>query len=97
MIRHTVLLRFTEGTDDATIAAIAESLSRLPSLVPTLRSYSVGRDLSLAPDNAHLVVQGDFDDVEGYETYRDHPEHRAIIDQQITPALDARCAAQIEL
>ena len=96
MIRHTVQLRFTQGTDDATVTAIAESLRTLPSLIPEIRAYSVGRDLSLAADNAHLVVQGDFDDVADYETYRDHPEHRAIIEAQILPALDARLATQVE-
>lgn len=96
MIRHTVLLTFAEGTDDATITGIVDSLSRLPDLVPTIRDYRIGRDLSLAADNAELVVQGDFDDVEGYVAYRDHPEHRAVIDAQIRPVLVARSAAQHE-
>ncbi len=96
MIRHTVLLRFTEGTDGATIAAIVDALEALPSVIPEIHAYSVGRDLSLAPDNADLVVQGDFDDVAGYEVYRDHPAHRAIIEQQILPALDSRAATQVE-
>ena len=96
MIRHTVQLRFTQGTDDATITAIAESLHALPSLIPEIRAYAVERDLSLAADNADLVIQGDFDDVAGYETYRDHPAHRAIIEDQILPTLDERMATQIE-
>lgn len=96
MIRHTVLLRFTQGTDAATVAAIADSLEALPGAIPEIRSYSIGRDLSLAADNAHLVVQGDFDDIAGYETYRDHPAHRAIIESQILPVLDTRLATQIE-
>ena len=96
MIRHTVLLRFAQGTDDATVTAIADSLETLPSRIAEIRAYSVGRDLGLAADNAHLVMQGDFDDVAGYETYRDHPEHRAIIESQILPVLDSRMAAQIE-
>ena len=97
MIRHTVLLTFVEGTDDDTITGIVDSLSRLPDLVPSIRAYIVRRDLSLAGDNADLVVHGDFDDIEGYVAYRDHPEHRAIIEQQILPDLATRAAVQIEL
>lgn len=97
MIRHTVLLEFHEGTDDAAVDAIVDALTQLPARISTIRTYRVARDLSLAPDTADLVIQGDFDDLDGYVTYRDHPEHRAIIETQILPVLAGRSAAQIEI
>ena len=66
MLRHVVALTFTEKTPSAEIDAIAEALRALPSSIPAIRSYTVGRDLGLAPGTADLVVIGDFDDETGY-------------------------------
>ena len=38
----------------------------------------------------------DFDDLEGYRTYRDNPEHRAIIAEFIQPIAAQRAAVQYE-
>ncbi len=97
MIRHTVLLTFVEGTDADVVDGIVASLSQLPERIPSIRSYVVATDLGLADGNATLAVHGEFDDVEGYVVYRDHPEHRAVIDTQIVPVLASRSAAQIEI
>lgn len=97
MIRHVVLLQFRASTPDEHLDLVAERLRDLPSLIPTLRAYTVGRDLRLADGNAHLAVSGDFDDVEGYIAYRDDPAHRAVIEELILPHLESRAAVQHEL
>lgn len=97
MFRHVVLLRFRpddSGSVDATVRAVTEALAVLPSQIAALRSYEVGTDLGLAADNAHLAVVADFDDEAGYVAYRDHPAHRAVIEDLILPALESRTAAQ---
>ena len=38
----------------------------------------------------------DFDDLDGLRTYRDHPEHRAIIAEFIQPIAAERAAVQYE-
>ncbi len=96
MVRHVVLLTFVDGTSAEEVESIAAALRELPSQIPELRSYVVGRDLGLAEDNADLVVVADTDDVEGYVAYRDHPEHQRIIAERIRPVLAARTAAQHE-
>jgi hypothetical protein len=97
MIRHVVLLEFRASTPDEHLEQVIERLRELPSRIPSLRAYTVGRDLGLADGNAHLAVAGDFDDVEGYVAYRDDPAHRAVIEQLILPQLQSRSAVQFEL
>lgn len=94
MFRHVVLLEFDEATSDEHIDQIATQLRELPAMLPALRSYVVGRDLGLAPGNAHLGVVASFDDIDGYLEYRDDPTHRRIIDEMIVPHLRHRSAAQ---
>jgi hypothetical protein len=96
MLRHVVVLTFTEPTASTTIDEIAAELRTLPDAIPDLRAYTVGRDLGLAADNAHLVVIADFDDEAGYVRYRDDPQHQRIIAERIRPALASRSAAQFD-
>jgi hypothetical protein len=39
-------------------------------------------------------VVADFDDVAGFEAYRDDPRHQAVIQEVIRPALVSRAAVQ---
>lgn len=94
MIRHLVLLEFTDSADDAHIQALVASLHRLPEAIPEIETYEVKLDAGLAEGNADLVVIATFADQSGWETYRDHPEHRRIIAEQIRPVLATRSAVQ---
>ena len=42
----------------------------------------------------HLVVIADLADAAAYATYRDHPEHRRVIQELVAPALEHREAVQ---
>ena len=97
MIRHIVLLTFVESATDAQIQAVEDGLSKLPSRLPEVRKYLIGRDLKLNDANATFAVAADFDDVDGYVTYRDDPEHKRIIAELISPILAGRTAAQYEI
>ena len=44
--------------------------------------------------NAHIGVVGTFDDAAGWKAYIDHPEHQAVVQQQIRPHLVNRTAIQ---
>ncbi len=92
--RHVVMLRFADDATDAQVDGVADALRTLPDAIPELRSYVVGVDAGLAPDNHSLVVVADFDSQADYETYRDHPTHRAVIDEHIRPILAGRSAVQ---
>jgi Stress responsive A/B Barrel Domain len=96
MIRHVVLFRWTPEATAEQKQRVAAELSRLPGLVPSLRAYRLGADLGLNPGNYEFAVAADFDDVDGYLAYRDHPEHRAIVAEFISPIVTERAAVQYE-
>jgi len=97
MIRHVALFRWTPEATQEQKQRVAAELRRLPALLPALRAYQVGPDLGLAEGNFEFAVVADFDDVEGLWTYRDYPEHRAIIAEFIQPIAAQRATIQYEL
>ncbi|MBB5082240.1 Dabb family protein [Nonomuraea endophytica] len=97
MIRHIVLLTWSEEATDDQKAAVADGLAALPAVIPQLRRYDLGTDLGLAAGNSDFAVVAEFDSVADYEVYRDHPVHQAVIAEHIKPILAARAALQVEL
>lgn len=97
MIRHVVALTLLPEADAAARQSLLDGLLALPSLVPSIRHYSVGTDIGVNQGNADVIAIGDFDDVAGYLEYRDHPEHHRVIAELISPILAARSAIQYEL
>jgi hypothetical protein len=96
MIRHMVMFRWTPEATQEQKQRVAAELRRLPALLPVLRAYHVGADLGLVKGNFEFAAVADFDDLEGYQTYRDNPEHRAIIAEFILPIVAERAAVQYE-
>ena len=95
-IRHVVCLRFVDDPPDGAVDSIVEHLCALPSRIAAIEGYHVGRDLGINPGTFDLVVVGDFADADAYRTYRDHPEHRRVIDDLITPILVDSATVQSE-
>ena len=54
----------------------------------------LGTDAHVNEGNYDLVVVADFDDVDGYIVYRDHPDHQAVIREHVAPILAERAAIQ---
>jgi hypothetical protein len=96
MIRHVVMFRWTPEATEEQKQRVAAELSRLPALLPVLRAYRMGADLGINEGNFEWAAVADFDDLEGYLTYRDNPEHRAIIAEFIRPIIAERAAIQYE-
>jgi len=92
--RHIVLLTIADDAPAGRAEEIATALRALPGEIPELRSYVVGLDLGLNAANSTIAVVADTDDQAGWEAYRDHPAHRAVIDELITPVLVGRAAVQ---
>ena len=97
MFRHVVMFTWADSVDDAHVAATADALSALPGKVDTIRNFVHGPDAGLAETNADYVVVADFDDVAGYETYRDNADHRAMIAAHIAGHVSQRMAVQYEI
>ena len=84
---------------DATAAqreAVDAALSSLPGRIPELRGYRFGPDAGINEGNFDYAVVADFDDVDGYLVYRDHPEHMKVLLETIAPIISARAAVQFD-
>ena len=97
MLRHVVLLSFKKDTPTEAVTAIADGLAGLPAQVPEIAAYKFGSDLGLAEGNSDFAIVADFVDEASYVTYRDHPVHRQLIADLITPVLADRRAVQFTL
>jgi hypothetical protein len=97
MIRHVVMFTWkAEATAEQKQRVLTE-LRTLPPLMTGMRAYHAGPDAGLTAGNFDFVVVADFDDVASYETYRDHPAHRAVIEERILPIRRDRAAVQYEV
>ena len=97
MIRHVSLLTWSADASPDAVAAVARALAGLPASIPEIRAYRFGGDLGVDPGNADFAIVADFDSIERYRTYRDHPAHRAVATEHILPILAARSATQYEI
>jgi hypothetical protein len=97
MLRHVVLLKWTDEATAEQTAAVVDGLRRLPSVIPGLRRYDVGTDLSLRDGSFDLAIVAEFDTTEDWQTYVAHPDHVAVISERITPILADRASVQHEL
>jgi hypothetical protein len=97
MIRHVVMFRWTDGTTDDDVAAIAAGLSTMPGLIPQIRAYHYGADLGIVDTNWDFVVVADFDDRDDFVAYRDDANHQALIKESIAPHIKERAAVQYQL
>lgn len=95
-IHHVVQFRFHEGTDPQAIDELATSLRNLPGLIPEIANYVLGPDLGLNDTNWDFALSADFASVDDFETYREHPEHQAVLRDRITPITAERHAVQFE-
>jgi Stress responsive A/B Barrel Domain len=96
MFRHTVLFRWKPEATEEQKQEVARQVGRLPSLVPTVRGFAIGPDARVNEGNFDFAVNADFDDVNGYITYRDDAGHREIVAKYIAPILAERAAVQYE-
>ena len=93
MFHHIVMFRFQEGVADSTIADIRTELLDLPSRIPAIETYEVGRDAGLSDGAWDLVVVAGFADAAGYQLYSTHPDHLPIV-RRIRSLVTDRAAIQ---
>jgi len=97
MIRHVACFTWAAEATAAQRQQVTDELRALPALMHGLRAYHFGADAGLADGNYDFAVVADFDDIESYLTYRDHPAHRAIVDEVIRPITRQRASVQYQL
>lgn len=92
-----VMLSWVDGTTAEQQQTVLDGLRALPGQIPEIRSYMVGADAGVNEGNHHVVIVADFDSVDDYFVYRDHPVHRALIAEHISPVLGGRAAVQHDI
>jgi hypothetical protein len=97
MIRHVVLLTWTEKATDAAVQAVTDGLEALPGQIPEIQSYRFGPDLGTNKRNADYVLVGDFDSIADFGKYVEHPAHVELMKNLTGPILGSYTAAQFEL
>jgi hypothetical protein len=97
MIRHVVLFAWIPEATDKQKRQVAEELGALPPLLTGLRSFHAGPDAGIIEGNFDFAVVADFEDRESYLAYRNHPAHRAVVDQVINPITKDRVAVQYQI
>lgn len=93
--RHVVLFRWNDSADDKSRTDLLEVLNGLPAQIPEILGYRASADAGLAEGNWDFVIVADFADQAGFEIYRDHPVHQAVITERIRPLVADRAAAQV--
>jgi hypothetical protein len=96
-IRHVVVFTWNEGITDDDIARVGDALTALPAAIPEIRDYRFGSDIGVNDGNSHYAVVADFDHVDGYLVYRDHPAHRQVITEVLSPLMAGRAATQFAI
>jgi hypothetical protein len=88
MIRHIVLLRFTDESTEATRAALVEAFTALRLEIPGIVALESGVDVSpegLAKGFTHCFMLS-FESEAARDAYLPHPAHQAFV-ARLKPAL----------
>jgi hypothetical protein len=94
--RHVVLLRWADGLPDDHVEQVRSGLDALPSQIPQIRSFLHGSDIGVAEGNYDYVVVADFDNVNDWRTFREHPAHLLLMEEHITGKFVDRAAIQYQ-
>ncbi|SDQ54599.1 Dabb family protein [Thermostaphylospora chromogena] len=94
MFRHVVLFKWNDQATEERLRRMEEELRALPGVIEQIRTYEMGTDVGVNRGNYDFALVAGFDSQEDYLVYRDHPRHRAVIDEHITPILLNRVAVQ---
>jgi len=97
MVRHIVLLEWSDDIYDEAIDAFIAALGELPGKIEEISSYSFGSDLDIAGSTADFAIVAEFDTASDYIVYRNHPAHEEFKETHLVPCTKARSAAQIEI
>ncbi|MEN8235774.1 MAG: Dabb family protein [Actinomycetota bacterium] len=96
MFHHVAMFRFAEGTTDEQVDAVDAALAALPGVIDVLVGYRFGRDAGVTDGAWDYVVVADLAGSEDFPTYRDHPQHRAIVEDVVKPLVVEAARIQFE-
>ena len=84
MIRHVVMFRFLDEAEgkskEENLIKAKQLLEILPSKIKEIKFYEVGIGKQMTAASCDLCLISGFDTWEDLNVYREHPEHRKVVD-----------------
>ena len=93
MLRHIFIGPTFPDCSEASLAAVVDTLSELPRLVPWIRGFSVEKTLDSSGTRA-VVLIAEFASLADWERYMHEPKHLALGDR-IKDAIDLTLRATL--
>lgn len=94
--RHVVMFQWADDVGDDHVDRVREGLNALPPQIEQIRSYVHGADVGVSEGNFDYVLVADFDNVNDFRTYRDHPQHLLFIEEVIKGNTANRASVQYQ-
>ena len=94
--RHVVLLRWDDDVPEDHVEQVRAGLDALPAQIPQIRTFLHGSDVGVSEGNYDYVVVADFDNVQDWRAFREHPAHVLFMEEHITGKLKGRAAIQYQ-
>jgi len=81
MLKHIVMFTFKDGVtrNDPRVAEVYARLAQLPGLIPEVRGWEQGHNVSGRDIACDLALYSTFENQEALQRYSDHPAHRAVV------------------
>ena len=94
--RHVVLLQWADDVPDDHLEQVRVGLDSLPPQIPQIRSFVHGTDVGVSEGNYDYVVVADFDSVQDWRAFREHPAHLLFMEEHIAGKFKGRAAIQYQ-
>jgi hypothetical protein len=94
--RHVVLLQWADDVPQDHVDQVRTGLDALPPQIPQIRTFLHGTDVGVSEGNYDYVVVADFDNVQDWRAFREHPAHVLFMEEHITGKLKGRAAIQYQ-
>lgn len=78
MLRHLVLFKFKPETSRQEQERLLSALRELPAVIPEIRKYEVGFDVTRTARSFDAAIHSLFDDAAALDRYQTHPDHLKI-------------------
>ena len=96
MIQHVVAFKLSE-MPPAQEAALLAAFNGLMGVIPELKAFSMGRNVSDRDQTYTHCLVSVMDDMAAVGRYLKHPAHEAAIEQHLKPVMEARAVMDYEI
>jgi hypothetical protein len=90
------MFRWAAHVDTDHVEQVRLAFDALPAQIAQIRQYVHGTDVGVAEGNFDYAVVADFDRVDDWRAYRDHPAHVLLVEELIKPHIADRAAIQYQ-